>query len=232
MELTPKVKDAADAINSLPGLVNDVMGLLQTPTGWAVLTALFVWFVVNRKLYRVFEIAEIRQRRRLEYLDSYVSKPALADAKFIDVMRDLRDAHYFKIGTGIYAESRLRSCLIQLHAKTSHDISWKQIGKALPFIKAKADGSVSVRDLTAIEKLGFWYNELVAYLCLLSAAGILALLLLSDVRPLGTVALGAGATLAMFAFAMLVFSQGAPARVAKRIQKQLSADSAPDQSAA
>lgn len=229
MELTPKVKDAADAINSLPSLVNDVMGLLQTPTGWAVLTALFVWFVFNKRLYRVFDIAEIRQRRRLEYLDSYVSKPTLADASSIDVMRDLRDAHYFKIGTGIYAESRLRSCLIQLRAKTSHDISWKQIGKALPFIKAKPDGSVSVRDLSAIEKLGFWYNELVAYLFLLSAAGILALLFLSDVRTVGAVALGAASTLAMFAFAMFLFSQGAPARIAKRIQTQLAADPAPDQ---
>ncbi len=231
MDLTPQVKDATDAIHSFPALADAVLDLLRTPAGWFASAAVLVWFLVNKKLYRVFDVAENRERRRLDHLDSYVTKPEAADAESMAVLRDLRDAHYFKIGTGIYAERRLRASLIWLHLKTSHLINWCQIRKALSFIEPNSDGTASIRDLRFTEKVGFYYNETVAYLSLLPAAGTFVLFLSSNLRTLSAFGWGFGVSLGAFIFAMFVFAQNIPERASRRIKKELAAVTASEKEA-
>jgi uncharacterized membrane protein len=221
MSMTPAIKDATEAIQNIPPLVDAFTKLLATPIGWALLIGLFIWFVVNRRLYTFFDFAEKRERQRLESLDTYVAKPDVADPESIRVASDIRDAYYFKLGTGIYAEKRFRTSLIWLHGKTSYLITWKQIRRALPYIESTPEGTASVRDLSTTEKFGYWYNELIAYLSLLATAGIFAVLLLSNLRSLSTVALGIGGTIAALALAMFAFTQNFPEKTARRIKREL-----------
>lgn len=226
MDITPAVKDATEAIDHIPLLVEAFSRLLATPTGWVVLVAVFLWFVVNRKLYTVFD-SEKRLRARLEQLDGYLAKPEIADPDSVAVVRDLRDAHYFRIATGIYAEKRLRKSLIWLHDETPHLINWKQIHRALPYIKPTAKGTATIRDLTAWERIGYIYNEVVAYASLLAAAGMFALLLLSGARSILVVALTVAGAIIAFALAMFAFSQNLPERNARRIKAELEATTSP-----
>lgn len=221
MNLVPDVKDATEAIQQVPPLVEAIVSLLQTPAGWFVLAVLFFWLLVNKDFSHIFDMFERKERRQFEYLDLYIAKSELADEESVKVLRDLRDAHYFKVATGIYAEKKLRRALINLHDRTSHFISWTQIRRAFRYIETSEDGIVEIRKLRKFEAIGYWYNELIAYVCLLLAAGLLNLFLFSDGRNSTSVAWGIISPLAAVFFAMFVFAQNWPILAARRIQKEL-----------
>lgn len=221
MALAPQIKDATEAIQQVPPLVDALANLLQTPSGWVVLAAFFLWLLVNKDFSHLFDFMERKERRRFEHLDLYVTKPELADEESVKVLRDLRDAHYFKIATGIYAEKNLRSALIALHNRTSHLVGWSSIRRAFPYIQANNRREVKIRELTGFEKFGYWYNQFVGYTSLFAAAGILSLFVISSSKTFTSLAWGVGGTLAVVFFAMFVFSQNWPEYAARRIQKEL-----------
>ncbi|HZX31558.1 MAG TPA: hypothetical protein VFF03_09420 [Rhodocyclaceae bacterium] len=235
MDLAPQVKDATEAIQHVPPLVDAVMGLLQTPTGFGVLLVFFTWLVINKDFSHLFQIFERKEKRRAEHLDLYVSKPELADTEAFKVLSDLRDAYYFKMATGIYAEKKLRQALIDLHGRTSHKISWGQIRRAFPYIEPANNGEVVIRKLTTFEKIGYWYNQAIGYGSLLSAAVLWSLFFLSSPKTTGSIVWGLAGTFAPVLFAMFVFAQNWPVGAAKRIQRELAtgksegSESAPEQ---
>jgi len=221
MELTSQIKDATEAIHQLPPLVDGLVTLLKTPAGWFVLTAFFIWLLINKDFSRIFDFKDRRERQRFEHLDLYVNKPELADEDSVKALRDLRDAHYFKIATGIYAEKSLRKALIKLHDQTSHNVSWSSIRRAYQYIQADGNQNVTVRELTIFEKFGYWYNQIVGYVSLLAAASILSLFVLSSNKSIASFAWGVGGALATVFFAMFVFAQNWPEHAAKRIQREM-----------
>lgn len=221
MEFAPQVRDATEAIQQVPPLVGAILNLLQTPAGWAVLAALFFWFLVNKDFSHVFGFLERRERRRFEYLDLYIAKHEVADEGAVKVLRDLRDAHYFKIGTGIYAEKKLRIALIGLHERISYIVSWRQIRRAVPYIEADQNGNISIRKLSRVEIVGYWYNQLVGYASLLVAAGTFSFLIFLKGMTLSALMWCIGGGLAALFFAIFVFAQNLPANSAKRIHKEL-----------
>lgn len=222
MDIAPQVKDATEAIQHLPPLLNAISSLFQRPVGWALLAALFVWLLLNKDFSKFFDFFERKEKRRSEHLDLYVSKSELADEESIRVLRDLRDAEYFKIATGIYAEKRLRRALIGLHERTSHHTTWGHIRRAIQFLEADKQGNVSVRDFTRFETIGYWYNQIIGYASLLLAAGIISLLLLSYIKGPSAVAISIGGSFAIILFAMFAFAQNWPVQAAKRIKAEIS----------
>lgn len=122
MALAPQVEDLAKAIESLPSLL-DALGALPV-SGWVVLIAFFLWLLANKNLSRIVDFVQGKERRRIERLDAYIAFPNPSDSAVTNAIRDLRDAYYFKVATGIYAENRVRNALIGLHDATSHVITW------------------------------------------------------------------------------------------------------------
>jgi hypothetical protein len=221
MDIAPKIKDATEAIRQFPPLFEAILDVLKTPTGWIVLLGLVTWLLVNRDVSHLFSFFERKTQRRLEYLDSYVAKPDIADKDTVDALRDLRDAHYFRLATQIYAEKRLRSSLINLHDRTSHHINWTLIRRALPYIEMKSEGEVSIRPMTTVETIGYWYNQVFGFLSLVASASIFTLFLFEGKKSLSEFIWGVGGALGVSLFAFFVFAQNLPVRAAKTIEQEL-----------
>lgn len=219
MELAAHVIDLANAIQSLSAVVDALASL--PISSWVALVVFFLWLLVNKDPSRILGILERKQTLRLERLDAYVASSDLADTSAIRVMRDLRDAHYFKIGTGIYAENRLRNALIKLHEMTSHLVTWRHIRLALPYLEIGANESIAVRALRTSEKLGYWYNQLIAYTFLLIAATLVSLVILSGSKTLASFLIGFGGGILSALFAMFVLSQNWPVHASRRIAGEL-----------
>lgn len=219
MELAPQVEDLAKAIQSLPSLLDAVFSLPLS--GWVFLISFFLWLLANKNIPHFFDLLERREKRRLEQLEIYVSSPDFGDANAINAIRDVRDAQYFKIATGIYAESRVRNAYIKLHEVTSHLISWRHICRAHPYLMVTADETVSVRTMDFSEKLSYWYNQFCAYFFLLTAATLVSLVILSGNKTPTSFLLGLGGGILSVFIAMFIFSQNWPVHAAKNIAKEL-----------
>lgn len=102
-------------------LADALANLLQTPAGLIAVVVFFLWLLVNKDFSHLFELFERKEKRRSEQLDLYVSKPELADANSIKVLSDLRDAHYFKVATGIL----LRQALEKDDGVFAQSLSWR-----------------------------------------------------------------------------------------------------------
>ncbi|HEY8097648.1 MAG TPA: hypothetical protein VIE65_16385, partial [Methylobacter sp.] len=137
-------------------------------------------------------------------------------------VRDLRDAHYFNVATGIYAENRTRSAFIKLHQASSHCITWKHIERARPYIDIAADETITIRDLTFFEKLDYWYNQFVAYGSLLfSVVLFIAKFVFSDNKTMMLFWGSFGISLLLAVFGFFVLIQNSPVRAKDRIAEEL-----------
>lgn len=219
MELAPQVEDLAKAIHSLPSIFDAVYSL--PISGWLVVAAFFLWFLANRDFTHIFDVLERKEKRRLEVLDKYVSTETSADNQVMSAIKDLRDAYYFKVATGIYAESRIRNALIKLHEANCHLITWHNICRAQPYLDVNKDENVTVRKLSSIENFSYWYNQLVAYFFLLLSAALFSLLLLVESKTLTAVTYSFGGGILTALFAMFAYSQNYPVRAAKKIRDEL-----------
>jgi hypothetical protein len=223
MDLTTQVKNITEAVQSLFPFLNAI----ATTPGGAVIPILlclgFLLNLINRGFFlQVFDILEHKERKRLEQINEYVSSHDAADPETIKVVRDLRDAHYFNVATGIYAENRTRSAFIKMHHASSHCIAWKHIERARPYIEIAADETITIRDLTLFEELGYWYNQFVAYGSLvLSVVPFLIIFVLSDNKNMMSFVFGFGSSLLIVVFAFFVFFQNLPIDAKKRIAKEL-----------
>lgn len=217
-----QIDQAAEMVKSIPEFMEAVSGVLQTPYGWFVLTALLIWFLINRDLSHLLGLFERGEKTRIEKLESYLERESSADEGSLRVIKDLRDAHYFKIATGIYAEKWRRESLIKLHDNVSHTINWVQIKRALPFIKITSDKSVSIRGLTFLEKVGHYYNIAVGFLFSFFAIAAILVFIVSDQKSILSIIIGLGGAIGSAFFAMFVFSQNWPYNSAEKIKEELS----------
>jgi hypothetical protein len=221
VELTPLVKDSTEAIQALPNFAEAITSLVKTPGGIVLALLLFLWLVVNSDYSRMLEMLEYKKRRRLEQINEYVASPDLADPETITAVKDLRDTHYFKVATGIYAEGVTRSGLIKAHQILSHSVTWTHIRRAHPYIYVAADQSITIRELTIFEKFGYWYNQFVAYACMGFAALWGAMVIITGNKSASSFLLGFGGAGLVVLFAMFVFYQNWPVHAKDRIAKEL-----------
>lgn len=218
MSLTPQVKDLTEAIQSLPSLLEAIFSLAANPGGIIILCLFFVWILVNRDFSRVFGAQERKERRQLEQINEYISSPDSSDPEMLKALKDLRDARYFKVATGIYAESQNRSVLIKAHQITSRQITWRQIRRAQTYIDVAADGVITVRNLSLFEKFGFWYNEFITYGCFLLSALLIGLASISNQWHQTSLALGLGLSLLIAIFTTF---QNVPIYAQRKMAKEL-----------
>ena len=216
-----QIEKVTEMVKSVPEFMDAVSDVLQSPYGWIVLVGMVAWFLINKDLSNIFGLFERGEKLRLEKLEAYVSNESSADSDALKVIKDLRDAHYFKVATGIYAEKRLRSSLIKLHEDTSYSINWTHIKRALPFITTEKDLNSSIRDMKPMEKIGHYYNLFVGCLFLLLSAASILVFFVSKPQTLSDVFIGTTSALVCAFFAMFVFSQNWPYNSANKIKKEL-----------
>lgn len=97
-ESTNQIDKATDMVKSIPAFMEAVSEVLQSPYGWLVLGALLIWFLINRDLNRLFGLFERGEKLKLEKLETYVNNSSAANKQSLNVIKDLRDAYYFKVG--------------------------------------------------------------------------------------------------------------------------------------
>jgi len=226
MEPASWIKNFTEAAQNLSSLLNVVCTLVTTPGGVVLLILFCIGFIlilVNKGFFsQVSDMFERKERRRLEQINEYVSSHEAADPETIKVVRDLRDAHYFNVATGIYAENRTRSAFIKLHQDSSHCIAWKHIDRARLYIDIAADETITIRDLTRFEWLGYWYNQCVAYGSLFfSAVLFIITFVLSDTKTMMSFWGSLGTSLFLVILAIFVFFQNLPIYAKDLIAKEL-----------
>lgn len=221
MPLTPKIQDTNDALEHLPQLANTISNCLQTPAGWIALTVFIFWMLITKDFSHIFNIVGRKEKEKIEHLDLYVTKPELADSESIRVLRDLRDAHYFKVATGIYAEKKLRNALINLHEQTSYLINWRQIRRAWLYFEVDKDERIAVREPTFFEFFEYWCNQISGYVLFLAAAGMFSLFVLIEERTLSTVLSYFGGLIVFILLAMFAFAQNWSFNAAKSIRSEI-----------
>jgi hypothetical protein len=223
-ELAHQVKDMTEAVQNLPSLISAIETFITTPEiTKLIIMVVLPWLLVNRGGFsRAFDMIERRERRRLEQINEYISSHDSADPEMIKAVRDLRDAHYFNIATGIYAENRTRSAFIKIHQSSSHCIAWKHIQRARPYIEIAADETVTIRDLTLFEHLSYWYNQCVAYASLFLALALFFFRFgLSPNKNISLFLSTFGVSFLLAAFALFVFIQNMPVHARERIATEL-----------
>lgn len=215
------LKQTTELVKSIPEFMEAVTEVLQTPWGWLFLALIVFWFFINKDLSHVSNFFERGRTRRLEKLESYISNVEMADESALKVIKDLRDAYYFKVATGIYAERMFRDSLINLHNITSPQINWTLIKRAIPYIKASQDMSISIRDMESWEKIGHYYNLFVGFMFLVFSGVVFITFMLSEPKTITNILIGAGGSLACAIFSIFVFAQNWPYGAAKDIRYEL-----------
>jgi len=220
MDLSEKVKNAKDAIDNIPSLIDAFLELVKTPYGWVVFCVFFVWLLVNKDVSRFYNIFEKKDKKKYE-LDTYLLEADGTDAETVKAIRDLRDAHYFKIATRIYAEKNFRKALISLHDVTSHLVTWTQIRRSLQYIDVSHEGKISIRKFNVFEKIGYWCNLVVGFFMLFVSAVIFSAFALTGVKSFNSMVLSFFGTILVMAFAIYSFSQNWPIHSARTIKNEL-----------
>ncbi len=222
VEHMSSVEGLAKEIQSIPELINAIVTTMQNPIGFVLVLALFGWFVLNRDFSKFFHLFEYKENRRLTLLESYIKDNDIADKNALLVAKEQRDTYYFKIATnGIYAEKVLRNALIELHSKTSSNVSWTTIRRAMPYMELPLSGNVFIREQTKSEKFGKYYNIFVAALFVLIAGGTILLLVASSAPTFVTVIKMVGLSIFFMFAAMIISSQNFPIFAATKIHKEL-----------
>ncbi|MDD1796395.1 hypothetical protein LRP50_25080 [Enterovibrio sp. ZSDZ42] len=220
MEGKNQLTNTTEVIKSIPELIDAITEVVQTPSGFLILVLVLAWFVFNRDYSHIFNFLERKENKRLERLESYISSNSYS-TNCLEVVKEQRDTHYFKVATGIYAEKTLRDAYIDLHNSTSHRISWITIRRSLPYLKLDEENNAYIRSEKWHEKLGIYYNYLVAIISfLLSISIILVMVFATELDSITTIK---SIVLILISTGTTVFSlsQNSPYLASKRIKKEI-----------
>jgi hypothetical protein len=165
-------------INQLPSAFNAIESL--SVSGWIFIVFIFFGFFLNKNFFKLWGMLKEKEKQKIEKLELYIGSNDSSNANLSKVIKDIRDAYYFKMATGIYAEEKLRNALIWIHKNTSYLVGWQQINQALPYITILRDESASIRKMTAIDSIGYWYNKLTALVFFLISAFVISAVIFSQ----------------------------------------------------
>jgi len=213
-----------EIVTSLPDLIVSLSSL--SIWGWIaliiILILVFLGFFANRDITWILDVFERTRRRKLVLLESYISSSDSAtDSDMLEIIQDVRNAHYFKIATGIFAEGYERKTLIKLHQRTSHVITWRKIRLALPHLDLSSPDTIIIKDFSRTTKFSYCYNKFVAYLFLIVAILLGALAILFGSQSFLVSILSLSSALVAGLFAVFMFSQNWPVDAAIELDNVL-----------
>lgn len=212
------VGGATEALRTIPEFMEALSDVIRTPYGWILLLIVLVWLVRNLDYPNLVSLIGAKEKKRLEKIETYAAKSQLADGKTLGVVKDLRDAYYFKIATGIYAEKDLRYKLIELYEKTSISVSWTTIKRALPYLNI-SDGTI--RDFSLLEQAERIFNLFAGFLVLTFTIAVSLVFLFTAEKNAAQFLIWIGTFMVFFPFSLYAFSQNFPYQAAEIIRKDL-----------
>ncbi len=213
------IDDASKAVSLLGKLAEFIQQypVLSGVLAVVVLVVLIVWVCLNFDVSRVFYPMEHKEKRKGETLDGYLASELAGCDETKRTISDLREAHYFKIATGIYAENLRRKAYVQLYESMPHLISWRLIRRALPYLDITPSGCAFVRQPSWDERLSYRYNQCIGFSFLIIAAVIMYFGILSGVAGfIGYIGFVFGSA----CVATIAFMQNWPMLAAKRIEEE------------
>lgn len=224
MDIASQIQSATETLQNLRNLSGSAPVI---PYGEYIVPFLLVlsYFVklVNKGFFlQMLGLLEYKEKKRLEHINEYLSSDCTADPETAKIVRDLRDAHYFKVATGIYAEDRTRKALIKLHQETSHNILWKHIDRAKMYMSIDQDGKVTVCDLTLLEKIHYWFTGCAGWGSVTYGFYLMLVLLASaETKSWALFGLSVGCLLFFAIFAVFILSNNLPYHARKLIADEL-----------
>jgi hypothetical protein len=220
MSLAEKTKDITEAVTQWSKLADEVFNLLQTPVGWILITMFIFWLLITKDFSHLFYILERKDKKLLDRLDLYISKPEWADKETFKALADIRDTHYFKMATGIYASKNIRNALIELNNYQLENISWHKICQANKYIKINKKNQIFIRSLTRGEKIEYVFHIFLGA-AILALALLVCILAVFKGNTLGLKAFVSIYVVALVFGAAGVLKQNWSANAAKQIRKEL-----------
>ena len=207
-----------ELIESLKTMVE----ISKTPSGLVItiiVSGILIAPIAVSKFMHVVDAFELRGRRRLERLAEDASASSLSDPGTSKVIEDIVVAIRFQHATGIYAESRRRHMLIELHDAVSPDVNWTHIRRASEFIENSKDLTRCIREFTKCDRFFFRYTQLTGAVFLISSFS--GLLFAYGERSIQGAIVGLTCFLLFMLTSILVLSQNLPAYSADKIRAAL-----------
>lgn len=207
---------------AVEGVFKEALMIVQEAKNnpWTVLLVI-VWVLLNHGFARLYEPFEFWAKRRREGMDSYFAQNLPANTDVQEAMRDLREAHYFQIATGIYAEDKIRKRLIKLHHVTAPEVTWHRIKRAMEYLEPDNGDSMRVVPFTLWHKFSKFMNGFVMWMFLLAAASGFVLLLLQAEKTNAQLATQVASIMVLFAMAMVAQVLNWPYYSAEIIREEL-----------
>lgn len=217
------INEAAEAVQNISVLKSAILELVLAPGGWAwfviaLILASFFWLVRHNSLSDLVEVFGFKERKRLQQLEAYIENSEIADPIALDALKTIRDAFYFKIATGLYAEKAYRDNLIELHERTSSSVTWKTIRLAKSYIEPDCKSVKKIGFLGVIERIFYIIS---GFLMLIIAALLFIAFWLSDGINGGQFIVWFGVTAIALALAYYAFSQNLPFVAVNVLRKEL-----------
>jgi len=204
LQEVPKFLQAADKIATMKN------GAIILMIVGAIPVLVLCWYALRA--------IERKQNITFKHFDAYIAMGDSADEALVAALKDIRDARYFKMATGIHAEKIRRNAFIKAHEKLSNTIAWTHIRRALPYIDINEAGSISIRAKTKSDTVTWWFHLIFAILAgcfavVLFGCGIL----LPDNGAIGLMIAG----VLYLGFAMFIVAQNWPANASTMIDEEL-----------
>ncbi len=201
--------------------IEQLLPLLFTPIGVASAVIVVTSMVFGHNWHPLIELLASRSRRRLDLLDRHATGSRSSDEPTQATIADIRDAWYFHASTGIYAESKLRNSLIDLHRKTSYRVSWKVIRRAREFLSVGDDGAVAVRNFTLADRVELWLNRIAGLVFILMFVVVYLSIFTGAITGVGSMAVAVAFGLLAFVLFLYALSQTLPYRDAVLLSKEI-----------
>lgn len=211
-----------DGITKIPLIIKQSESL-------SLISCLFVVLIICIHLFKnstqILDLYERKEKKTFERLDAYVLSKEGIDDNVLKTAKDVRNGHYFKIATGIYAESSFRDELIKLHELNPNVLNWKVIKSAIDYLEVNKSGEISVNPISKWGKIFRWWNFFEGgVLMILSIIWLLATFFAYfKSRELSLFITGLATCLFLYTFSLLAFLKNLGGHNSMRIAKELKA---------
>ena len=223
-EAKNQIESATGFLENIPAFTRALESVLDSQWGWLFLLIFFIWLMANKDWTKLASLLERKEQKKIERLELYKQQCCDSESETQQVILDVRNAYYFKEATGIYAENTHRKALSNFHESYSHSINWKQIKIAMPHIVISKEGKVSIKKMSTLDKITFYYNLFMCGTFLFLGLVLLLTFTTLDSPSAMSFLYGIGGFLAFMCLSLLSLSQNWSMQSAKRIKKEIECD--------
>ena len=160
--------------------VQEILALFSSGSTAVITLVVILYLATNSSLSSWFELANRVRNRKIEYAQDFLQRDDKVSNETEAIVRDVSEARVLRRVVGIYAESKMRERLLELHQLVSDgNIDWRTIRIAYPHLELTGRQPL-VRSVNRGEKLLLklsWFATSAILLALLACVLIASYLL-------------------------------------------------------